>query len=82
MCPFVGDIGGTIFTKDRHDDCPLVALPEHGRLIDADIMKEAFEATALIEASRDKGNEQIYFDRIKLVHGIIDRTPTVLEVTK
>ena len=26
----------------RHDDCPLVPVPPHGRLIDADALKEAF----------------------------------------
>lgn len=26
----------------RHDDCPLVEIPPHGRLIDADKLKEEF----------------------------------------
>lgn len=69
-------------TTDKLNVADAIEVKPHGRLIDADLMKEAFEATALIEASRDKGNEQIYFDRIKLVHGIIDRTPTVMEATE
>lgn len=68
--------------EQRQEDCPLIEVPPHGRLGDLDIMKEAFEQTALIEASIDKGNEQIYLDRVKLVHGIIDRTPTVLGASK
>lgn len=73
ICRYLGE--------DRWFEVEAIELPPHGRLIDADIIKEAFEATALIEASRDKGNEQIYFDRIELVHGIVDRTPTILEAS-
>lgn len=32
VCPFVG----VIASIGRHDDCPLVPVPDHGRLVDAD----------------------------------------------
>ena len=28
------------FADERHDDCPLIPVPDHGRLIDADALKE------------------------------------------
>lgn len=34
-CAFVGAVGGESYRK-RAWDCPLVEVPEHGRLIDAD----------------------------------------------
>lgn len=34
-CPFVGD---SVFQYQRSDDCPLVTVPDHGRLIDADAL--------------------------------------------
>ena len=81
-------VKGLLEQLDSHfvkylENLPSIEIKEpHGRLVDADIMKEAFETAAIIEASRDKGNEQIYIDRVRLVHGIIDRTPTVLEASK
>ena len=83
FCAVNGNRLGNDWQVHRMGNCPILGeIPDdHGRLVDADIMKEAFEATALIEASRDKGNELIYFDRIELVHGIIDRTPTILEAS-
>ena len=30
-----------IFTDKRREDCPLIPVPPHGRLIDADALKEA-----------------------------------------
>lgn len=29
---------------ERHPDCPLVGIPDHGRLIDADALDQAFTA--------------------------------------
>lgn len=33
----------TTSAKGRHDDCPLVSVPPHGRLIDADALMARFE---------------------------------------
>ncbi len=35
--PFIGEFV-TDYEKSRHPDCPLVELPPHGRLIDADAL--------------------------------------------
>lgn len=44
ICPFTGDT--TPYTK-RKDNCPLVPVPKHGRLIDADaLMDEAYQPGA------------------------------------
>ena len=56
---------------ERLPDCPLVELPEHGRLGDLDKMRSDFEVV-----SKD------YPEVWKLVSGIIDRTPTVVEATE
>lgn len=40
ICPFIwkceGDIHDPMSADHRLDDCPLIPVPEHGRLIDAD----------------------------------------------
>lgn len=38
-----------IKTNRRHKDCPLVPVPKHGRLIDADALMAHFEKIADIE---------------------------------
>lgn len=33
------------FTNERREDCPLVPVPPHGRLIDGDALKDAIDST-------------------------------------
>lgn len=35
-CPFIGAVGNALTRGERNEDCPLVPIPEHGRLIDRD----------------------------------------------
>lgn len=35
-CPFVGVVGYALTRGERNEDCPLVPVPPHGRVIDAD----------------------------------------------
>ena len=35
-CPFIGAVGYALTRGERNEDCPLVEVPPHGRLIDAD----------------------------------------------
>ena len=39
-CPFIGAVGYALTKGKRNEDCPLVPVPDHGRLIDADDMSE------------------------------------------
>lgn len=50
----------------RSDDCPLVEIPKHGRLIDADAQRNIF---AKLEFSSDMGDAM----------EILDNAPTVIE---
>ena len=34
------DMGLTLYVKSRHKNCPLIELPPHGRLIDADAIQD------------------------------------------
>lgn len=35
-CPFIGAVGYALTRGERNEDCPLVPIQPHGRLIDAD----------------------------------------------
>ena len=35
-CPFIGAVGYALSRGERSEDCPLVPVQPHGRLIDAD----------------------------------------------
>lgn len=43
-CDILGfdDANTTCFTRERRKDCPLIAVPPHGRLIDADCCNDYF----------------------------------------
>ena len=38
-CSFIGAVGYALSRGERSEDCPLVPVPPHGRLIDADALK-------------------------------------------
>ena len=37
-CPFIGAVGYALTRGERNEDCPLVPVPPHGRMIDADAL--------------------------------------------
>ena len=39
-CPFIGAVGYALTRRERSEDCPLVPVPAHGRLVDADDFSE------------------------------------------
>ena len=63
-------INGDYAIDSTYKDCPLVSLPEHGRLKDTDFMLSCLE-----EIKKD------YPEAYKLVSGIIERTPTIVEAS-
>ena len=83
-CPFCDDRGDyprciitgtqkgyTFIEKDiRMEDCPLVALPEHGRLIDADAL-----------CNKLKSPDFAYFS-VARFESIIDEAETIVEATE
>ena len=53
--------------SDRHEDCPLIPVPDHGRLIDADEVRE------IIDTYRPG---RIYEDAWALT--VMDNAPTII----
>lgn len=77
--------------KVRSEDCPLVELPPHGRLGDLDLMKEDFDASLratrqLVDLDSDSPfyglQQRDLANAEKLVNGLIDKTPIVLEASE
>ena len=66
---------GTVhnFHNERNKDCPIVGeIPDkHGRLVDADFI------ISCLEEIKDQ-----FPQTYKIIKGILDRTPTILEATK
>lgn len=62
-------------TQYKQDECPLVEVPKHGRLIDSDVLKDCYE-----RIGKDRWNQSIgaakYFDE---AIDLLDYTPTVIE---
>ena len=73
-CRFVGRIK-EIFSPNRPKDCPLVPVPEHGRLIDVD---------AVIRQLRKWGDAPIKRDNFEIANLLesLAETDTVLEASK
>jgi len=59
------------YTDKRPTDCPLVEVKPHGRLIDADALKDVFFCTEVDGVKTHVATE--------LVNVIIDDAPTIIE---
>lgn len=82
-CPFHfsdGDIHCVLkksiicLTYEKPSKCPLVELPPHGRLIDADKLEKQISASIT-----DKDRMYGTYDKIEM---IIENAPTILEASK
>lgn len=63
---------------ERLDGCPLVPVPPHGRLIDADALKDVQQADAdLFKGSSDYGGKCRYDEAINAVANIVN-APTII----
>lgn len=50
-CAFIGAVGG-VYGK-RSKDCPLISVPDHGNLIDRDmVLKKAWDVETFVDAVR------------------------------
>ena len=62
----------------REDHCPLVPVPPHGRLIDADALKDVQQADAdFFKGSSDYGEKCRYDEAINAVANIVN-APTII----
>lgn len=63
----------------RADDCPITTVPAHGRLIDADALKDVQQADAdFFKGSSDYGEKCRYDEAINAVANIVN-APTVIQ---
>jgi hypothetical protein len=69
-CPFIGAVGYALTRGKRNEDCPLVPVPAHGRLIDADALKVSL-------AFAEKTAEWAV-PALRAVLMVIDEMPTVI----
>ena len=64
----------------RHKDCPIVPVPPHGRLIDADALRLLYDFNGY-KPTGDMTEEE--FDRLMcrlpVIRAIIDEAPTIIE---
>ena len=68
----------------RLENCPFVEVPTHGRLIDADELKELFRETITGIATRTdmKGAYEHMIRASAMVIDLIDDAPTVIEASE
>lgn len=74
VCPFVGIIASI----GRHDACPLVSVPDHGRLIDADALVQ--EISDNIDAFWNGGGGGYYIAEDAI--GDVRIAPTIIPADK
>ena len=60
--------------SDRHEDCPLVPVPLHGRLVDADALFRKVKTEC-----NPYGKPTIEFESGKKVLEMIENAPTIIE---
>ena len=60
-------------TNRRHENCPLVPVPPHGRLIDADMFN------VIAYRGIPDGRENTFDDGVEWLANKIDTAPTIIE---
>ena len=70
-------LGEFPFKEKRVDWCPLVEVPKHGRLIDADLLEIAF-----LQIKRDYTGDIVYALDIDRTLQMINYSPTVIEASE
>ena len=65
---------------ERLDNCPMIELPPHGRLIDATELIERFQISAELEWNKHvcTSASNMYYEAID----VIDNAPTVIPATR
>ena len=73
---------GSIPIDHRHPDCPLVSVPPHGRLIDADeLIEKQKEDAEIFMGSTNYGDKVRYDEAMNAVANIVN-APTVIPADK
>ena len=72
---------------DRHDDCPLLPVPDHGRLIDADALKMKMQIGDCAkegcgESKHRYGSYCWLDDKGAMVCDAINEAPTIIEADR
>lgn len=70
--------------RKRMDNCSLLPVPEHGRLIDADAFKKRMLQGAL-DAREDAATEEIWLKILDAVNNLcldVDEQPTIIPADK
>ena len=79
-CQTTGYIPLRKANQDRPDWCPLIEVPPHGRLIDADALRLLYDFNGY-KPTGDMTEEE--FDRLMcrlpVIRAIIDEAPTIIE---
>lgn len=70
-CPFIGAVGYALTRRERSEDCPLVPVPAHGRLVDADKL-------AVIAYTGTDGRPDTFDAGVNWLAEQIDALPTVI----
>lgn len=79
-------LGTYVHDRDREDDCPLVPVPPHGRLIDADALMHEFEKAQRTMAQHGReyscsfmSSSQEISTEWYCVEDMLENAPTVIE---
>ena len=94
-CPFMGAVGYALTRGERNEDCPLIPVPPHGKLIDADALvadlkrqcKEVFKTDAVSPddfwiTRNEAYNEQLWTTWCEALFDYLKAAPTIIPADK
>jgi len=82
ICPFLKrEVNGNVERGGKPYDCPLIELPDHGRLIDVDKLIADAECELLLE---DETDDKYWYwnDGAKNVIDLAKTAPTIIEAER
>ena len=72
----------TCFTDERRDDCPLIPVPDHGRLIDADALEDDNITYYAVPVAYVETETMIQKIEMVIRLSAIDNAPTIIPADK
>lgn len=86
ICPFIWkcewDIHDPVSADHRLDGCPLIPVPDHGRLIDADALRQAMYHEAFETDSPMQKWDSGCWIRYKMFERMEESAPTIIPADK
>ena len=81
-CPLIGTVTYALTRGKRHKDCPLISVPEHGRLVDTRYIDSENDRFFDMSRASEEFDEHASAYAYSLIANILANAPTVIPASE